>query len=168
MKSSISLLALLSTGLSAGLFYAWTVSVIPGTKRMADHSYLEAMQHINRAILNPAFFAIFFGALLLMLWNTYLEFKIDIGPSFYFSLGALAVYLVGTIGVTAAGNVPLNEALELIQLNSLGSEELKVTRMAYEVKWNRLHYIRTLFAVISFVLLLLTMRQPAQTNTTFI
>ena len=168
MKTTISLLALLSTGLSAGLFYAWVVSVIPGTRRMADHSYLEAMQHINRAILNPGFFTIFFGALLLMLWNTYLEFKVDVGLSFYYTLAALAVYLVGTIGITAAGNVPLNEALDLIELNKLGTEELKMTRQAYETKWNRFHNIRTLFSIISFVLLLLAIRQPGQANTTFI
>ncbi|MCE7993008.1 MAG: DUF1772 domain-containing protein [Roseivirga sp.] len=168
MKTTISLLALLSTGLSAGLFYAWSVSVIPGTKRMADQSYLEAMQQINRAILNPGFFAIFFGALLLMLWSSYLEFKADIGPSFFFTLAALIVYLAGTVGVTAAGNVPLNEALDLIELNKLGASELKATRQAYELKWNRLHNVRTVFSVISFVLLLLAIRNPAQVNTTFI
>lgn len=168
MKTTISLLALLSTGLSAGLFYAWAVSVIPGTKRMADQSYLEAMQHINRAILNPGFFAIFFGAFLLMLWSSYLEFRTDVGPSFYYTLAALIVYVVGTIAVTSAGNVPLNEALDLIELNKLGAAELKITRQAYEVKWNRLHNVRTLFSVISFVLLLLAIRHPGQTNTTFI
>lgn len=168
MKVIISILALLSTGLSAGLFYAWSVSVIPGTKRMADHSYLEAMQQINRAILNPGFFAIFFGSLLLMLWSSYLEFKADLSPSFFFTLAALIVYIAGTVGVTAVGNVPLNEALDLIELNKLGASELKMTRQAYELKWNRLHHVRTVFSIISFVLLLLAIRNPAQVNTTFI
>lgn len=168
MKTIISILALLSTGLSAGLFYAWAVSVIPGTKRMADPGYLEAMQQINRAILNPGFFAIFFGALLMMLWSAYLEFKVEIGPSFYFTMAAFIVYVAGTVGVTAAGNVPLNEALDLIELNKLGAEELRMTRQAYELKWNRLHNVRTVFSVISFVLLLLAVRHPGQVNTTFI
>lgn len=168
MKTTISILALLSTGLSAGLFYAWAVSVIPGTKRIADQSYLEAMQQINRAILNPGFFAIFFGALIMILWSTYLEFKMDMGQSFYFTVAAFIVYMAGTVGVTVAGNVPLNEALDLIELNKLGAEELRVTRQAYELKWNRLHNVRTVFSVISFVLLLLAIRHPEQANTTFI
>lgn len=168
MKNTISILALISTGLSAGLFYAWTVSVIPGTKRMTDLSYLEAMQHINRAILNPGFFVIFFGALAFLLLSSYLEFNADVGLSFYYSFAALCIYLVGTIGVTSFGNVPLNEALDIIQLNQLSPEELQATRQAYEVKWNRLHYIRTLFSVISFVLLQLSMRQSGPAQTTFI
>ncbi|GAB5527693.1 MAG: DUF1772 domain-containing protein [Roseivirga sp.] len=168
MKTTISILTLFSTGLSAGLFYAWAVSVIPGTKRLADQGYLEAMQQINRAILNPGFFAIFFGAMVLMLLSAYLEFKTDMGSSFYFTLAALIVYVVGTFGVTAAGNVPLNEALDLIELNQLSLDELKITRQNYELKWNRLHHVRTACSVISFVLLLLAIRTPVQTNTTFI
>lgn len=168
MKTTISILALFSTGLSAGLFYAWAVSVIPGTRRIADHSYVDTMQQINRAILNPGFFAIFFGAMVLMLWSAYLEFRTDMGSSFYFTLAAFIVYALGTVGVTAAGNVPLNEALDLIELNQLGAEELKITRQTYETKWNRLHNVRTVFSVISFVLLLLAIRNPGQANTTFI
>lgn len=168
MKTTISILALFSTGLSAGLFYAWAVSVIPGTKRLADQGYLEAMQQINRAILNPGFFAIFFGAMVFMLWSSYIEFKTDLGSSFYFTLAAFIVYLAGTVGVTAAGNVPLNEALDLIELNQLGVEELKMTRQTYEAKWNRLHNVRTVCSVISFVLLLLAIRNPGQASTTFI
>lgn len=45
--------AALLTGLSAGLFYAWAVSVIPGTRKVTDMIYLETMQSINRAIRNP-------------------------------------------------------------------------------------------------------------------
>jgi hypothetical protein len=35
--------AIVLTGLSAGLFYAWAVSVIPGTKKVKDFTYLETM-----------------------------------------------------------------------------------------------------------------------------
>ena len=52
LKSIILFSTLILTGLSAGFFYAWQVSVIPGTKRVVDLTYLETMQSINRAILN--------------------------------------------------------------------------------------------------------------------
>ena len=42
MKSLSLYAAVTLTGLSAGLFYAWAVSVIPGTQRVIDTTYLEA------------------------------------------------------------------------------------------------------------------------------
>ena len=50
--------ATILTGLSAGLLYGWRVSVIPGTRRTSSHAYVETMQAINRAILNPPSFCL--------------------------------------------------------------------------------------------------------------
>ena len=144
--------AILLTGLSAGLFYAWEVSVIPGTKRVADASYIETMQHINRAIINPAFMLIFFGSLLVQALAVY-QYKGS--EAFWFLLGGLAIYAIGTIGITSFGNVPLNNSLELLDLNSLSLEQLGKERKAYEGPWNRFHTIRTICSVLAFMSLLL-------------
>ena len=143
--------AVILTGLSAGLFYAWEFSVIPGTKRVCDHTYIETMQMINRAIINPAFMLIFLGPLPVQLLSTYL-FKGTAG--FGFLVAALLTYFFGTVLVTALGNVPLNNALDVLDLESLSSEQIVNQRSRYELKWNRLHAIRTAFSVISFLLLL--------------
>lgn len=148
-------LAILLTGLSAGLFYAWEVSVIPGTKQIPDKSYLETMQSINRAILNPAFFIIFFGSLLLLLVSSYVQYKAAVNLSFWLVLGAMLTYLLGTFGVTVIGNVPMNEALDIVNLNDLNSEGLNRIRKSYENKWNRWHSVRTVFSVLAFILSLL-------------
>ena len=148
-------LAVFLTGLSSGLFFAWAVSVIPGTKRVPDRSYLETMQQINRAILNIRFFLIFFGSLLLMLVSSYLQYKSTANLSFWLILGAALSYLIGTFGVTVFGNVPMNESLDKINLDQFSIEKLKLTRDAYESRWNRFHMIRTAFSLISFTLLLL-------------
>lgn len=150
-KSIILLLSALSTGLSAGLFYAWQVSVIPGTKKVSNAVYLEAMQSINREILNPSFFLIFFGSIgLLLLGSIYsygsapLAFKILIAASLS--------YLIGTIGVTGLGNVPLNNQLDSLALDQLTKQELSDFRIMYEAKWNKFHLIRTLFSIAAFAL----------------
>ncbi len=148
-------IAVLLTGLSAGFFYAWEVSVIQGTKLISDKSYLETMQSINRAIINPAFLLIFMGSMIVLAASSYLQYKGGVNLSFWFILSATVVYVIGTFGVTMGGNVPLNEALDALNLNTTGAEELRNFRMAYEVKWNKLHTIRTLFSVISFTLSLL-------------
>jgi len=156
LKNTSLFLAILLTGLSAGLFYAWEVSVIPGTKKIADHSYLEAMQSINRAILNPAFYTIFFGSLLLLFSSAFLQYKVTIDWSFWLILIALVSYLIGTFGVTMFGNVPLNEALDVVQLKGLAEDALGQQRKIYETQWNRLHTIRTVFSVLAFMAILLS------------
>ena len=69
--------ATIFTGLSAGLLYGWRVSVIPGTRRTSSHAYVETMQAINRAILNPAFFLVFLGAPVAIAVSTVVAFVDD-------------------------------------------------------------------------------------------
>ena len=152
-KTLVHFIAIALTGLSAGLFYAWSVSVIPGTKKIPDLHYPETMQAINRAILNPWFFLSFIGCLIGLGWSTYLHAKGD--STFWLLLSATIVYLIGTFGVTAFGNVPLNEALDALHLRQLSTREIKDWRTAYETKWNVFHTIRTLFAIVSFLMALL-------------
>ena len=113
LKSIILFSTLILTGLSAGFFYAWQVSVIPGTKRVVDLTYLETMQSINRAILNPAFFVIFFGTLILLTIASVYEFHTS-KLAFGLMLASSIAYLAGTFGVTALGNVPLNNELDTL------------------------------------------------------
>lgn len=153
IKSITFLAAVLLTGLSAGLFYAWSVSVIPGTKRIPDHMYLETMQAINRAILNPAFFLIFFGSLILLVLSTIQQYQT--GPTFWFLLVATLSYLFGTFGVTSMGNVPLNDSLDVLRLSELSMDAMAQFRQEYELKWNRLHLIRTVFSVLAFLISLI-------------
>ncbi len=149
-KSIILFSAILLTGLSAGFFYAWAVSVIPGTRRVPDLTYLQTMQSINRAILNPAFFLIFFGNMALLVISGIQQYPN--GPTFWLILAALLTYFFGTFAVTAFGNVPLNDFVDALQLAELNPEEILSTRKQYEAPWNRLHTIRTVFSVLSFLL----------------
>ena len=143
--------AVILTGLSAGFFYAWLVSVIPGTKKVDGSVYLETMQSINRAILNPAFFLIFFGSLIFLSIGSVYQFNTG-KTTFWFMLAASLLYLIGTVGVTGLGNVPLNNKLDALNVNEKSSKRILEFRNYYESKWNRLHLIRTIFAVHSFLL----------------
>lgn len=156
IKTTALLLAIFLTGLSAGLFYAWQVSVIPGTKRIMDSSYLEAMQSINRAILNPAFYLVFFGSLVMLIISAIQEYQASSGLAFWLLLIAVLAYFVGTFGVTVFGNVPLNEALDKVPLSGLSIAELEETRQSYEGRWNLLHTIRTIFSVLAFAAVILS------------
>jgi uncharacterized membrane protein len=157
-KTILLLAAIFLTGLSAGFFYAWQVSVIPGTQRITDSSYLESMQSINKAILNPAFFLVFFGCLISLGVATAFHYKQ--GATFWLLLAAFLTYLLGTFFVTAFGNVPLNDQLEAMNLANLDAMKSQSFRQSYEQRWNWLHLIRTGFSLVAFLLALLAAFQP--------
>ena len=150
IKSFFLFGSIILTGLSAGFFYAWAVSVIPGTLKIADSTYLETMQSINRAILNPAFYLIFFGPIIFLIVSGIYEYPVN-KTSFVLLLISFIAYLIGTFGVTAFGNVPLNDQLDILKLAELNIDQLTEFREYYEERWNRLHLIRTIFSVLSFL-----------------
>ncbi|MEM7484677.1 MAG: anthrone oxygenase family protein [Bacteroidota bacterium] len=154
MKTYVLFTTVLLNALSTGFFFAWSVSVILGTKRVGDFTYLESMQSINREILNPAFFIVFFGSLITLIINTCLQFNNKL--VFWLVLASAIIYLIGTFGVTALGNVPLNNELEALNITKLSLVELKNFRVYYESAWNHYQSIRTISSMISFTLLLIS------------
>lgn len=152
--------AALTTGLIAGLFYAYFCSVNPGLHQLADAEYLTAMQSINRAILNPVFFISFLGAPILLVLGTWLQYSPTISLRCWFLGGAAVVYLLGVVGVTGMGNIPLNEALDSLNLSALSPEELASQRSTFEGPWNSLNTTRTVASILSFVLVLIACINP--------
>lgn len=148
--------AVILTGLSAGFFYAWSVSVIPGTQKIDDLSYLNAMQSINREILNPAFFIVFFGSLITLICTTYFSYGSSTG-GFWLLVVSTMSYLIGTLGVTGRGNVPLNNELEALDIAKLGAKQIAEFREHYELRWNKLHTYRMIFSVLAFILAVLAL-----------
>ena len=57
--------ATIATGLAAGFFYAYHVSVTRGHALVGDRAYVEAMQAINATVRNLESALGFFGALVL-------------------------------------------------------------------------------------------------------
>jgi len=157
MNDIVLSITLILTALSAGLFYAWVVSVIPGTRKISDQAYLEYMQSANKEILNIGFFLIFMGTLVLLLVNAFLQYKVGVGEVFYFSLGAMLTYFIGTMGVTFLGNIPLNNTLEAYDLSKMTASNFQKARQAFEGRWNMFNLMRTIAALISFILVLVAL-----------
>ena len=144
--------SIVATGLMAGLWYGWSVSVIPGTRRVANAEYIGLMQHINREILTPRFLVPFVGIPLLLGGAAIVQFRAgDQRRGLVLSASAVT-YLVGVFGVTAAGNVPLNDALDAFDLPGSTAEQIEQRRDAYEGPWNRWHTVRAIANVVAFTL----------------
>ncbi|MEG3658941.1 DUF1772 domain-containing protein [Arenibacter palladensis] len=158
----ISVLIIL-TGLSAGLCFTWTNAITPGIGRLDDQGYLMSFQQMNRTIINPLFFVVFFGPSILGFICLY-WFKGSPDTLMWLLASATATYFFGVVLVTIFGNVPLNEMLDKVNLNTASKNELGQLRESFELKWNRLHLIRTITSVISFLLLLIGLIQATKNN----
>jgi len=151
----ILLITAVATALIGGLFYAWSCSVTPGLAQVDDATFITSFQAMNRAIQNPAFFASFMGTALLLPLSMFLQYRYGAMVPFRLLLAASVVYLAGVMGVTMAGNVPMNNALDAFNLKTATAQEIAAQRARFEGPWNRLNTIRTLSAVLTIVLVLL-------------
>ena len=140
----------------AGIFFTWSNAVKPGIGKLSDIEYLRALQAMNRVILNKAFIVIFLGAVIAVTVVPIAHFKLFPDNIFWLFIITLATYWIGVFGVTVLGNVPLNELLDEINLESITLEEIKALRTSIEVKWNNLNLIRSISSGITFVLLIIS------------
>ena len=153
-QTIVLLLATLLTGLTAGLCFTWNNAVTPGIGQLVDMGYLRSFQEMNRAIINPIFILVFFGPFFLHIANIFL-FRTSSSTIIWMVVASAAMYIIGLVAVTLFGNVPLNELLDKTDLMQASTEELELLRAKFEVKWNRLHLIRTISTILSFLLLLI-------------
>jgi len=127
-------------------------------------------QSINTAILNAWFFVSFMGSLIILPLATWLSYRADISLSFWLLLSAAVLYaigvfgvtmLIGVFGVTMLGNVPLNNMLERFNMDVATAQDISSLRERFESPWNKLNLIRTIAAVLSFLLAALSINLKA-------
>jgi uncharacterized membrane protein len=146
-------LATLTTGLVAGVFYAYAVSVNLGLAAQPDASYVSTMNAINERIENPLFFASFFGAILFLLAALAVHSPRPRSGRFWLVALACALYVGGGFLVTVFANVPLNEGLAGVSAEA-SSDELASARTAYEGPWGFWNGVRAVFSSLAFVALI--------------
>jgi uncharacterized membrane protein len=145
--------ATLTTGLVAGVYYAYTVSVNLGLAAQPDASYIATMQAINERIENPLFFASFFGAALFSLAALAAHYsRRPRSGRFWLIALACVLYIGGSFLLTAFVNVPMNEELARVA-SDVSTGELSRARAAYEGPWNFWNGVRTVFSFLAFLVL---------------
>jgi uncharacterized membrane protein len=146
--------ALIGCGLMAGLFFAFSISVMIGLVRVPDQEGIRVMQAINIAIVNPIFLAVFFGVALacaaavvtsLMSWSQ---------PGAGYALLGGMLYLVGSLLVTAVFNIPRNNMLAGLDPKAQNSLAKWREYQRSWTAWNHVRGIAAFLAMISFMLAL--------------
>jgi uncharacterized membrane protein len=151
----ILVLATTCTALMAGLFFSFSCSVVSGLGTLPDEEYIAAMQSINKAILNPAFFIVFFGVLLLLPLSTWLSYSQPTSKTFWLLLAGTILYLIAVFGTTVVGNIPLNNSLDKFKLLNATKEAISSQRAMFENRWNNLNNIRTIASIFTLIFLII-------------
>jgi len=149
-KKMILFLTTIVMGLTAGIFYCWSISVTAGLALLPDKEYITAFQALNRAILNPLFLLCFMGPVFLLPLSAVVSYHKSLGPVFWLLCAASLIYIIGIVGVTMAGNVPMNDVLDKFNAAAASASDLAATRAGFEARWNFLNDIRTVCCVVSF------------------
>jgi len=143
-------LAVLTTGLISGFFYAYACSVTLGLALLPDEQYVDAMQAINATVRNGVFAFSFFGAVLFLLLA--LAVHIRRSRRLLFLAAAAMLYIGGRFMVTFLVNVLMNE--ELARVGEVAPAALSRARAEYEDPWNFWNGVRTLFSSLAFLALI--------------
>jgi uncharacterized membrane protein len=144
LRFSSVLVAVLGCGLVAGVFFAFSTFVMPALARLQAPQGIAAMQSINITAINPLFMLALFGTALACLFlGVSVLFKWQQSGTVYLLVGSL-LYLFGTIGVTIAFNVPLNDALAIVKPDSPEGATLWAK---YLTDWTFWNHIRTIAAI---------------------
>jgi uncharacterized membrane protein len=139
VRGAVLVVTTLLTGLTAGFFYTWSISIMPTLRGVDDRTFIDFMQKINRDILNLRFFVSFMGSLLFGL----ISLILFLGQPFDVLLPVIvsfASYLV-CFGVTVRVHVPLN-----VRLDRKGDpdqiSDLAGARAEFEDRWTRFNGVR--------------------------
>src|SRR5918995_7459618 len=90
-------LALLTTGLISGFFYAYACSVTLGLALLPDEQYIDAMQAINATVRNGVFAFSFFGAVLFLLLALAVHIRLLRSRRFLLLAAADVLYIGGGV-----------------------------------------------------------------------
>ncbi|HEX5958170.1 MAG TPA: anthrone oxygenase family protein [Hyphomicrobiaceae bacterium] len=137
-------------GLMAGLFFAFSNTVMAALAARPPAEGMAAMQAINRVILNPAFLTIFL--------ITPLACAIVAGTSLWrwsepgavwLILGSV-LYIAGVFVVTVLANVPMNNALDAVHASV---PQAAAHWSQFLVDWTRWNHVRTGTSILAAALL---------------
>lgn len=162
LRSLVLLAATLATGLMAGLYFAFSVAVMPGLARTGDRAMIETMQRVNVAILNGWFSLAFGGALVLGVIAAILHRGGEGRPALPWIIAGVVLYAASLV-ITMGFSVPLND--RLADAGAPGRiHDPAAVRAQFESAWVHWNVARTLVATGALGCLAWAMRVASSTG----
>ncbi|MBD2106472.1 anthrone oxygenase family protein [Nodosilinea sp. FACHB-13] len=151
---TLKLCTALGCGLVAGVFFAFSTFVMQALGQQPPAQGIATMQSINITVINPWFMGVLFGTAAGCLGLIAASLTKGLPGAKYLLIGSL-LYLLGTILVTVAFNVPLNDALARVNPDSAEGASFWTKYLASWTLWN---HVRTGAALAAAALLTLSLR----------
>ncbi|MBN1092703.1 DUF1772 domain-containing protein [Blastococcus sp. TML/M2B] len=149
MPTSLQVLtgvAALGCGLVGGVFFAFSTFVLQGLARLPAAGGVAAMQSINRTAVRPGLMTALFGTAAICLAagvGAVTAWGEEGAP---WVVAGSALYLLGGVAVTAAANVPLNDALAAADPEAEGTADRWRGYVRAWARWNHLRTVTCLAA----------------------
>jgi len=139
-----------ASAVMAGVFFAFSSFVMTALGNINSAEGIRAMQRINIDVFCWTFSLLFFGLPIASLGlGIYAVWQWSEPGSVYYFVGSI-VYLTGCFLVTAASNVPLNNALARVDpYTDKASNEWRTFLVAW-TRWNHVRAAACLIACIMF------------------
>ncbi len=142
LTNPLAILSLLLTAALFGFFYAWVCSTMWGLDAADPRIALPAMQAMNASVRNAVFAPAFFGTpAILTLTTVMLLLSAQRLAAIWFGTAAMLVITLSFI-LTMAVNVPMNEALALLDIPEDRAAAQDIWD-AYSPDWQFWNQIRT-------------------------
>lgn len=145
------IIAALSSGLLAGVYFAFSTFVIQSFARLPVDQGIAAMQSINITIVRSPFIAVFMLAAALSLFIAVMAILNWRGGASVMMLTGAALYIVASFLSTIVFNVPLNDALAKVDGHTAEAAQLWSTYLSDWVQWNHVRTVASLLAACAFV-----------------
>jgi len=151
------MLTIMLCSLVAGLLFGFAIVVMPGIAKLTDKDYLLAFKHMDGIIQNnqPLFILVWAGSILSIIITLILGIMNLSGTQIYLLVFASILYLFGVQLPTFRFNMPLNNSIQHLDIESLEESEATSSRVDFEIPWNRWNKIRTVNAILAVSMLLL-------------
>lgn len=144
-----TVVAAVGSGLIGGVFFAFSTFVMQALAQMPAAQGIKAMQHINVTVLNPWFLGTFMGTGLVSIGLIPLAL-IYAKSNAALPIAGATLYLLGTLFVTMAFNVPRNDALAAASPEAAQSAVLWAQYLQEWTFWNHVRTIAALAACAAF------------------
>lgn len=124
--------ALMLNGAIFGFFYAWVCSTMWGLDALVPEVAIRAMQGMNGSVRNAVFAPAFFGTGPVLLASAAMAFGLAARRAAGLMSVAGVIYIGGAMVPTLLVNVPMNEALALVDP---GRGDAAEVWQAYSGRW---------------------------------
>jgi uncharacterized membrane protein len=151
LAKPIAIGATVFAGAIFGFFYAWVCSTMWGLDALDPRTAISAMNGMNGSVRNAVFAPAFFGTPFVLALAGGMLVCLDQRKAGQWFFASAVTYLLSGLVLTMVINVPMNEALALVDI-PIERAEAQLIWDSYSGSWQIWNQLRTLGSGVALVM----------------